>query len=135
MKLQLAILAQGTSTDRFSNRLSIFNLIERIEASTFPFLIPEAAFVIVLRRESNEPSQFDTEILVRLGDVVVAKANTHIDFEDKFGARHIVNFQGFPVFNPGELTFQFGLPGGEVIQASVPVVQQETTPPNVQAAH
>ena len=44
MTLVFAVLAQGVSIDQFSNRLSLFNVMEGIEAPRFPAVISEIAF-------------------------------------------------------------------------------------------
>lgn len=129
MIVQFAILAQGIAVDRFSNRLSIFNVCESIDAPHFPILVPELAFVVVVRREPNDPVTFDTILNVQLGQMAVGQANLHIDFEASIMNRQVTNFQGLPIFMTGELQFSFNLPDGARFVTAVPVVQNPALPP------
>lgn len=129
MILQFAIVAQGVAVDRFTNRLSLFNVCERIEAPQFPIIIPELVFVIVLRREPADAAVFDSVLSIRLNETVIGQANLHIDFENSMSARQITNFQGLPVLSPGELQFSFNLANGNSARAAVPVVQTPAAPP------
>jgi|SRR6185437_6696152 len=130
MKLQLAICAQGVSIDRLTNRLSIFNLLETIEAPRFPVFLPEVVFLVLLRREKDEPTQFDGEVVVMLDDVTIAKGTAHVDFENSLQNRQVITFQGFPVPNPGELKFQLTFPNLEPFFTTLPVVQTKPVPAN-----
>jgi hypothetical protein len=132
MRMQFGIVAQSVAVDRFSNRLSIFNVCESIEAPRFPIFVPEIVFVLVLRREPTDPTIFDTMLNVRLGEMAVGQANMHVDFESLMMNRQIANFQGLPIFAPGVLEFSFNLPDGSTISTIVPVVQNPALPPLVE---
>lgn len=123
MKLQFALVAQSVAVDRFTNRLSIFNVVERFESPYFPIMAMELVVVVVLTREPNEPETFDTTMYARLGEVVIGQSNLHVDFSGTPGTRLLTNLQGLPVMHPGELEFSFQLPNGEMVSATVPVVQ------------
>jgi len=128
MILQFAVVAQSVAIDRFTNRLSIFNVCERIEAPQFPIFVAELVFVAVVRREPNEPAVYDTILHIRLGQTVIGQANLHIDFEGSLNNRQVANFQGLPIVTAGELQFGFDLPNGVQVNATVPVVQVPAPP-------
>lgn len=129
MKVQAAICAQGVAVDQLSNRLSLFNILETIQAQSFPVVLPELVFVVLLRREPEEPSQFDTEVQVLLGDLNIGKLSAQVDFKNSLTSRHIINFQPFLVQGPGEMRFLYRLPSGMETVATIPVIQTKPSAP------
>jgi hypothetical protein len=123
MTCQFAIVAQGVSIDRLTDRLTIFNIFERIASPRFPILVPEISFVTVLRREAVEPEVFDAVITIQLGQNVIGQANMHVDFQGQLMNRNISNFQTLPILTAGDLQFSFALPNGTPVRATVPVIQ------------
>ena len=125
METQLAILCQSVAVDRFTNRLSLFNIIERIEAPQFPVFLSESTFVILLRRETSEVNAFDGEITIHLRagteTTPVGVARLRVDFENGTATRQIANFQGLPLMSPGILEFRMALPDGQTSGAQIPV--------------
>src|SRR5260370_23499062 len=105
MKLVFAVLAQSVSLDQMTNRLSLFNLVEGIQAPGFPTVVAEIVFVAVLRRETADQSTFDATLTVRIGQTIIGLANIAVDFADKQNTRLIGTFQGLPVLTPGTLEF------------------------------
>jgi hypothetical protein len=119
-----ALCAAGITVDRYSNRLSIFNLIEQIVSPGFPAWLPEVTFLVVLRRENNEAGQFQARAEIRVGDNAIgAPTQVAVDFEGGNTARQIMNFQGIPVPAPGELTFRLFLPDNQVATVTIPVTR------------
>jgi len=123
MIVLLAVCAAGVSVDRFSNRLSIFNVLEQLPAPGFPIWVPELTFVVVLRREDPEESRFQTQGQVQMGDNVIAETAVTVDFEGGNTTRQILNFQGLPVPSPGDLTFRLLLPGHNPAEVTIPVIR------------
>jgi hypothetical protein len=123
MNVQFAILAQSVSVDRFTNRLSIFNVLDQIASPHFPVFLPELCFVVMLQRTANEPNTFDTVIRISNGEAVIGQANMHVDFQGQLVNRSVSNFQGLPIFNPGEIQVNFNFPNGESVGARLPVLQ------------
>jgi hypothetical protein len=123
MILQFAVVAQSVSIDRFTNRLSLFNTYERIEAPRFPFVLG-LVLVTTMRREAGDPEIFDLPLSVRLAENTIAQGNMHIDFERMPATRNIVNLQALPIIGPGDLTFSFNVPPVNTpVVITVPVVQ------------
>jgi hypothetical protein len=119
-----ALCAAGVSVDRFSNRLSIFNVLEQIASPGFPIWLPEVTFVVGLRREDNEEQRIEGHVRIELGDNVIGQPNAVVvDFEGGNTARQIMNFQGLPVPTPGDLTFRLFLPNNQVAAVTIPVTR------------
>lgn len=133
MIVLFALCAAGVSVDRFSNRLSIFNVLEQLSAPGFPIWVPELAFVVVLRRDDNDESRFQTQGQVQMGDNLIAETAVTVDFEGGNTTRQILNFQGLPVPSPGDLTFRFLLPGHDPAAVTIPVVRIGANAPQAPA--
>jgi hypothetical protein len=121
MKVQLAIIAQSSSVDRFTNRLSIFNVLETLEAPSFPLFIAEAVFVSVLRKEEGDSNTADGTLTIRAGDTTVGHTTIRIDFESSQHSRQIITFQGIPVLTPQNLEFQLAVNGRVMHVLEIPV--------------
>lgn len=129
MKIEWALLAQAASVDRFSNRLSIFNLVENIEAPSFPLFLPEAVFVVLLKREEGEPAVSDGTLSIHAGESQLGQANVHIDFESSLYNRQIINFQIVPIFKPVNLQFRLTVPDQLSHVLEIPVKQSNPVQP------
>ena len=134
MKMQLALLAQGASIDRFSNRLSVFNLVESFESPSFPLFIPEAVFVSVLRKEEGDPTVSDATLSIFTGESMVAQATIRVDFEASSHARQVINFQGIPLLKPENLQFRFVIQDRLSHILEIPVTLGKPIQPNVPAS-
>ena len=123
MKLVFAVLAQSVSLDQMTGRLSLFNLVEGIQAPRFPTVLGELVFVAVLRREAADQNRFDATLTVRIGQTTIGLANIAVDFQDKQNTRLIGNFQGLPVLTAGTLEFSLAIPNNEPISISIEAIQ------------
>jgi uncharacterized protein DUF6941 len=131
MFLQLGIMARGILVDKFTNTLSIFHLLDSIQAPKFPVFFGEVAFLSILRKELGDPNEFPSEIVVSVGDAVVAKATVQVNFENSQSARQIVNFQGLPVFTPNNIKVRISVPNREPFAFEIPVAQTGPLEPNL----
>jgi len=123
MVVQLALIAQTVSVDRFTNRVSIFNLIDTIDAPQFPIFIQEMAFLSVLRRNVDEPSKSQAELTVSVGEIIVGKSLIQIDFQSGRSARQIAYLNGIPVPNANNLKLQLVIAGHDPFVIEIPVSQ------------
>jgi hypothetical protein len=123
VRLQFVLISQSAAVDRFTNRLSLFNVIEALQSPRFPILIPEIVVVVALRREGNEPGIFDTTLTLSVAGNVVGHSNLRVNYENRPNVRLIANFQNLPILTPGELECRLANPYGEPIVTTVPVFQ------------
>lgn len=134
MRVMMAVCASAALVDRFSNQLSIFNVLEQIAAPGFPIWIPQITFIVTLQREIQEPPRFQTRVQVLLGETLIAENAVAIDFENNLTARTIMTFQGLPINGPGEIAFRFLLPNNESATAYVPIIHIPVAAPVQNAA-
>lgn len=103
MRTILAVCCNGAAVDRFSNTLSLFEVIEEIQPSTYPAVLPRLIYVVLLERSKDEPSTLDAKIICDVNGKQVLEDDVNIDFQDKLRERHVVTIHGIPVAAPGEL--------------------------------
>jgi len=74
MELRTLICAQGTALDARTNAVSIFNLLEEINAADFPVAVTHVSLFALFGRAENEA---DPTLLLRvaLGDVVLVEGH------------------------------------------------------------
>jgi len=123
MKLVFAVLSQSVSLDQMTNRLSLFNLVEGIQAPHFPTVLAEIVFVAIIRREAADENRFNATLTVRIAETTIGLADIAVDFEDKQNTRLIGTFQGLPVLKPGTLEFSLALPNSEPVNVSIEAIQ------------
>jgi hypothetical protein len=123
VRVVLAVCAVGVSVDRFSNRLSIFNVMEGISSPSFPVWLSEISFIVVLRKENDEAANLRARCQVRIGDNIISDSEVAVDFGPNNDARQIVNFQGLPLPSPGDLVFRLLLPNDQEAAVTLPVVR------------
>lgn len=114
MKLKRSICAESVSMDRFTDRLSIFNVLDRISAMGFPLWLPQVALIFVLERErASDPIQTHAKLQAILNGTPIAETEAFIHFQDGKEARTILNFNlGIP--SPGKLIFKLIFPNQEL---------------------
>lgn len=123
MVVQFAAIAQAVSVDRFTNRLSVFNLLDSVESLRFPILIPELTYLAVLRKQPGDPVQFKTALAIFVGNLAVANAEIQVDFGTGPNTRIIINFQNVPVTKVENLRLELGLPNQGAHTLEIPVAQ------------
>ena len=92
--------------DVVSQRLSIVNFWEALNAPAFPISIPSTTIVAWVERDADEPKK--VEILTRwlLNKSKLADLPVEIDFQEQLSARAILNVSGLTVESPGILEVQ-----------------------------
>jgi hypothetical protein len=128
MRVQFSIVSQSVAVDRFTNRLSLFNIVEAFQAPRFPLLIPEVVVVSFIRRDENEPNIFETDLVVNLNGNRIGMSHLNVNFEGRLYVRLIANFQNLPILAAGDLEFTIPLPNSEPIRTSIPVNQIPVVP-------
>ena len=126
MEILFATCADSASTDSTSNRLSLFNIVEEINAASFPGIIPSMSFVFLLARKKSEPDIINVTLLAELNGKSIFELPYKVSFQGKLRARTIANLQGVPVFGPGKLAFLVKRKGATLCEWPITVVDAGT---------
>lgn len=122
MVLKLCLVAEGVSVDRQTNELSIYNVLEGIEASGFPLFVQRISFLTVYERDvATDPEVVNGQMQVTLGDNAVMTQAVTINFQGKKRSRIILRFGGLLVPAPGDLRFRFIIPNGPPAEYKIEV--------------
>lgn len=106
MKPMLLACATSLSVDQQTSNVSLFNLIEQLNAPSFPFTLPDFRLVAINRRDNDqEGDPTDIRLTIELEGTVLANTPFSIPFKGKPIARAFAHIGGLVVANPGLLTF------------------------------
>ncbi len=130
-RLELFVVSEGVSIDQLTNQLSLFNILEQVASTKFPFPLPFAAAVSLWVAEDGDDSR-DFQCLLR---VILPNGIQH-EFTSNFNfraRRHrvIQRLEGLPINVTGVLRFEVLLNGEYIASHEVDVIKidpSETTP-------
>lgn len=101
MDVKLATCAEHVIVDAESNRLSIVNMFEVIEAASFPLLLTNFTFVLVTERGKDEPSEQAFDLKFFLDDDLMKDGPLLIDYEETIINRSVIALRGLIIPHPG----------------------------------
>jgi hypothetical protein len=133
MKALAVLCAESVVTDASSNQISIFNVIETIQAQQVPFVIPKVALLTILERTNEETEQTPVTIVVLCNDAHIFTHVINVHFQGKFRTRLVGNIGGLVVPAPGPLKFSVRSDAGDELgNWTVPVSSSMEQPATVQ---
>lgn len=106
IKTTLVTCARGAAVDRYTNVLSVFEIIEELVPQSYPLWYPEIIMISMYEREQADPCKTDVDIVVRLNDKELFRRKVPLDFGDQPRHRAIIRLHGLAIENPGVVTFQ-----------------------------
>jgi len=101
MRADAILCARGTSIDRESGALTIFQIIDGMEATGFPVMLQHTSVVVILEREENEPAQAECILQILLDENLLLNEPVTINFGQARRHRQAINVQGLVVQAPG----------------------------------
>jgi len=130
MRSILALSSEGIVVDKKSNNASVFNILEKLSSPAFPLFFPKIYFFCMLKREADEPSEYELNLHVINNENVILQQTLSANFRDQLRHRHIMEIGGMPIPAPGQLKFSLRLNEDELASYSIEVVQ--IGPPHVE---
>jgi hypothetical protein len=100
---KLLLCAQGVIRNAEDNTISIFSILESIQAAGFPFFIQKMDVVALFERSHEDSAQYEILFRGSIGDTELLRAPMTIDFQDKVRNRAMLHVQGLVIPNPGTL--------------------------------
>ena len=101
MRADAILCARGTSIDRDTGALTIFQIIDGMEATGFPVLLQHTSVVVILEREEDEPSQTQCILQILLDENLLLNEAVTMNFGPARRHRQAINVQGLVVQQPG----------------------------------
>lgn len=138
IRCRLAVCAEGTTRDATTNAVSIFNIIEDVQAAGFPLFVPKLESIFFLGRDDADPQQPQGSLRIS-GPQLDLTFPLTIDFQGHRKTRSFVRIEGLVIPAAGRIRFEVHLDGQadplgvwevDVSQAPVnpPHVVQENAP-------
>lgn len=128
---KLLLCAQGVVRDADDGGISVFNILESIQAAGFPFFFQQMAVFALLERLREDPAQYELLFRLSIGDTQLLATPLAIDFQDKLRNRSTLHIHGIVVPQPGVLRVSAHL--GDTILGSYDVMVEQIAPPRVEA--
>src|SRR5690348_120524 len=103
MNLILFACSESAALDSFTQRVSIFHVIDEMNAPNFPAVHGNMAVTAVATRTATEPNNFTLQIGAEIGGAIIFDLPVQLDFQQHLRARLLTSIQGVPVPKPGNL--------------------------------
>lgn len=116
MKLIFMTCAQSSAVDSQTGRLSLFHLLEQVQATTFPTAM-SLTLVGMFAREPGEPDDQSVRLKVELGETAIFDSSVNFSFRGKQRSRVLMAMNGLAIASTGKLSFSFLTAEGEFFGA------------------
>jgi hypothetical protein len=136
-RLEFFVVSEGMSVDQFTNRLSLFNILEEVASPIFPFVLPSAVVVSLWMMEAGDDER-DFQCMLRVTMPNVAQREFPANFKTSSRRHRVIqSIQGFPLNEIGVLRFEVLLNGQHAASHEVDIkrmtVETEDSPPTAEA--
>lgn len=106
MKLIFMTCAQSSAVDSQTGRLSLFHLLEQVQAPSFPTAM-SLTLVGMFARGPGEPDDQSVRLKVELGETAVFDSPVNFSFRGKQRSRVLMAMNGLAIPAAGKLSFSF----------------------------
>ena len=101
MRADAVLCARGISVDRDTGALTIFQIIDGMEATGFPVLLQNVAIVVILERAADEPAQTQCLLQILQDENLLLNEQVNVDFGPAVRHRQTINVQNIVIQSPG----------------------------------
>jgi len=103
--VKLFACARGVSVDRFTDALSLFEVVDEIKLPAFPSLYPKLSLVLSAERQPGDPDVIHANLRVAVDDKLQGQQPIDLTFGQNKLTRNIVEFPAIILPAPGKLNF------------------------------
>lgn len=128
MKLVFVACAQSSAVDSQTGRLSLFHLLEQMQATAFPTSL-SLTLVGMFAKESGDPDDQSVRLRIGLDDTPLLDSSVAFSFEGKSRTRVLTAINGVGITGPGVLSFSFHSASGEPLGSAWTAVVEKATAP------
>lgn len=133
MKLLFMTCAQSSAVDSQTGRLSLFHLLEQVQAPSFPTAM-SLTLVGMFAREAGEPDDQSVRLKVELEGTAIFDSAVNFSFRGKQRSRVLMAMNGVAIASAGRLSFSFLNGDGAALGAPWEVIVEKAAPPAAGAA-
>jgi hypothetical protein len=106
MKLIFMTCAQSSAVDSQTGRLSLFHLLEQVQATSFPTAL-SLTLVGMFVRGAGEPEDQSIRLKVELDESAIFDSSVNFSFQGKQRSRVLMALNGLAIPSAGTLSFSF----------------------------
>lgn len=128
MQLIFMTCAQSSAVDSQTGRLSLFHLLEQVQATSFPTAM-SLTLVGMFVKDPGEPDDQSVRLKVELGDAVLFDSPVNFSFRGKQRSRVLTAMNGLAIPSAGKLSFSFLTAAGAPLGSPWDVVVEKAAPP------
>lgn len=113
IRAKVCFAAEGIATDRDTNQVSAYSLVEHVEAPSYPVVVQKIGFFCLWERTLADPAQCRAEFSITLDGEDLMRRQVDIDFGTFLSSRCTIRIDGFALKQPGAIVFRISIPGHE----------------------
>lgn len=117
--------AQSSAVDSQTGRLSLFHLLEQVQATSFPTVL-SLTLVGMFARETGEADDQSVKLKVDLGETAIVESSVNFSFRGKPRSRVLMAMNGLAIPSTGKLSFSFLSGDGAPLGAPWEVIVEKT---------
>jgi hypothetical protein len=106
VKCTMACVAETAIESKDTGTMSLVQIIEAVQASTFPLVMPRLTAVFFLERESADSETLSLRFRASTPSLTIVEQGVDVAFSGKPRARLTINFLGFPIPEIGKIRFE-----------------------------
>ena len=103
MDMTLFVCCESAAIDARTNNVSVFNIMEELNAVNFPILVQRFSAVLMLSRTEDEPQNMDLHLRITLGDQELYNGPLSVSFHQHLSTRAVADLFGLMIPAPGDL--------------------------------
>jgi hypothetical protein len=106
LKCTMACAAEIVLEAKDSNNLTLVQVLEAIQAQTFPLVLPKLSAVFYLAKDLTDADTASLKLRASVGPVSIIEQGVDVGFAGRPTTRLVASFVGFPVPQLGTLLFE-----------------------------
>lgn len=121
MKSLFSIVADNIIRDADRNTVSVIDVIEQINISQLPTMVPRVYFFSMLERREDDETDFDCSIVVSQKNKRLIEQPVKIQFNNKIKTRFIFQINGLPIEQIKDVAFAIWHKEKRIAQTIIPL--------------
>jgi hypothetical protein len=123
IRSKLFLCSDSASIDARNNTLSVFHILEQLNAIGFPVVVPRLSVVAIFEREQTDPATIQLQLEIYAGLQQLFAGPIAVNFFQQLMARTVLELNGLVVPAPGNLRVVVTLEGQAVGSWTIPVIE------------
>jgi len=104
MEAILFLCSESAAIDARTNNLSVFHVMEELNAVSFPVLVQRFAVIMLLSRTQDEPQNPALHLRITLGEQNLFEGPLTFSFQQHLRARTVADLFGLVIPAPGDVS-------------------------------